>query len=216
MKSFIGLFFTLNIFLIFLPALSSSQQLTLICDPCYVYNCQCFVDCDNGKMYVYTGASFGNTAGYTIQVENKNANFMTVQPGQYFARVDCTSTGELSSCQSLYVTSYPGQTTPTPSETTTTTTTTPPETTQTTTSTAATGATQQTQITTRTGTTRTTTTTGVGSPTLQAIDILFLVLAIAAIAVAIAAVLHYIRSKQSDESRNYDSLKQKWTRLVKI
>jgi cobalamin biosynthesis Mg chelatase CobN len=211
MKLVKKLFFILIVLLATLPTISFSQQLTISCNPCYVNNCQCSAKCNSGKMYVYMNDDCQDTASYIVTISNQKANFLSVQPGFFYARVDCTETGEISSCQPLYVASYSGQTA------TTTITTTRTQTTQiqnTQTQTASTQSTQSSQssqtpiTTTSTQNTRTTMQTG-GQQSSSFNTILVLTLVIAVV-VILAVFVIYWRSKASSENR-YETLKQKWS-----
>lgn len=204
------LFFPIIILLAVLPAISIAQQLTLTCDPCYVNNCQCFTKCNSGKMYLYATDNCQDTASYIIIVSNQTANFFSIQPGIFYTRVDCTETGQISTCQPLYVSSYPEQ----PISTTSTTTQTQSTQTQTTSTTTHTYITTQTTTSTQsTRTTSTQTTRTTQTQTLQPslLSTLLIVTAIIALLVVVAVFIIYWRSKTSTQDR-YESLKKKWAR----
>ena len=181
------------------------QQLTILCNPCYVNNCQCFVSCNDGKMYVYTQENCANVASDTIYVANSSMYFFSIQPGQFYARVDCTSTGQLSSCQSIYVSSYPGQTT---------TTTEAQQTLPTTVTTSTNTQTSQptgTLTTTSEKTTGTTSTTNTGTGTSFSFNSIFAATIAIAVVVLFGIAFIYWRSKKTSENQ-YESLKRKWNR----
>jgi cobalamin biosynthesis Mg chelatase CobN len=208
MKLVKKLFFILIVLLATLPTISFSQQLTISCNPCYVNNCQCSAKCNSGKMYVYKTESCQDTASYIVTISNQKASFLSVQPGFFYARVDCTETGEISSCQPLYVASYSGQTATTTITTTRTQTT---QTQSTQTQTASTQSTQssQTPITT-TSTQSTRTTMQTGSQQSSSFNTILVLTLVIAVVVILAVFVIYWRSKASSENR-YETLKQKWS-----
>ena len=212
MKLVKKLFFISIVLLTALPTISFSQQLTISCNPCYVNNCQCITSCNSGKMYVYKAESCQDTASYIVTISNQKASFLSVQPGLFYARVDCAETGEISSCQPLYVASYSGQTATT-TITTTRTQTTQTQSTQTQTASTQSAQSSQTPITTTsTQNTRTSTQTGSQQSSQQSSSfntILVLTLVIAAV-VILAVFVIYWKSKTSSENR-YETLKQKWS-----
>jgi len=211
MKLVKKLFFILTniliVLLAILPTISFSQQLIISCNPCYVNNCQCTTSCNSGKMYVYKTESCQDTASYIITISNQKANFLSIQPGFFYAHVDCTETGEISSCQPLYVASYSGQTITTTA--TMTVTTTSHTTTQTQSITQTTSSMQSTQ-TTRV-TTQTTRTTQIKNQQSSSFNTLLIVTVVIAAIVIVAVLLIYLQSKPSPEER-YESLKRKWGR----
>lgn len=209
-----------------LPTISLAQQLTISCDPCYVNNCQCFTKCNSGKMYVYAMENCQDTASYIITVSNRNANFFSIQPGLFYTRVDCTETGQISTCQPLYVASYSEQPITTTASITTTSTITQTQSTQTqttsttthtyittrtTTATQPTQSTQATLTTTLTQTTRTTKITQTKNLLDSSLNTIFIVILVVALVVIVGVLLIHWRSKTSTQKR-YESLKQKWGR----
>ena len=208
-------------FVIFLVSLnleiSSAQQIGINCNPCYVSNCQCNVNCSDGKMNVFTSVGCQNDARYVVDVTNGNVSFFPIQPGQFFARINCNDNGQISSCQAINVASYPGQTDTATATPTATTTITPPTQTTTMITTTAAGQTQTTGNTETTSITSITTTRTINSnnnsqaqSSSSLSSILTVTIGIAIGVIGGILVIHLL-SRRSGQDQ-FESLKQKWGR----
>src|SRR3989344_3516215 len=201
MKFASKLFFASVLFILAVPSIppiSLAQEITINCDPCYVNNCQCIVNnCNNGKLYVYKG-SCQTTASYTLTITNRHVEFFSIQPDSFYARVSCDDDGQISSCLSFYVGSYPDDvSTPTSTSTGTST----PAATATTSATPSTTSTNpnptQTQI--RTSTATTTRRSGTNATSsLFSVNNLLIIAIVAVVAMIFVMILLYYKNRANN------------------
>lgn len=198
MKFASKLFFASVLFALAVPSISLAQEITINCDPCYVNNCQCIVNnCNNGKLYVYKG-SCQTTASYTLTITSRHVEFFSIQPDSFYARVSCDDDGQISSCLSFYVGSYPDDvSTPTSTSTGTST----PAATATTSATPSTTSTNpnptQTQI--RTSTATTTRRSGTNATSsLFSVNNLLIIAIVAVVAMIFVMILLYYKNRANN------------------
>ncbi|HLC39506.1 MAG TPA: hypothetical protein VJJ76_01340 [archaeon] len=200
MKFASKLFFASVLFALAVPSISLAQEITINCDPCYVNNCQCIVNnCNNGKLYVYKG-SCQTTASYTLTITSRHVEFFSIQPDSFYARVSCDDDGQISSCLSFYVGSYPDDVS-TPTSTSTSAGTSTPTATTTMSATSSTTSTNpnptQTQI--RTSTATTTRRSGTNATSsLFSVNNLLIIAIVAVVAMIFVMILLYYKNRANN------------------